>query len=366
MKKPPAPIQSLVRACDILKAFRDESECLRLSELVERTGLSKTTGFRILSTLVDCGLLSRVGGTRYRLNVHPLRPLSFRIGHALQSNEFAFSRTVARSLERSARAANIDLLLLDNEDSARAALRNVDIFVRERVDLVIEAQTDIKIAEQISTTLRRAGIPMIAIDIPHPHAVYYGANNGQAGLMAGRHLARWATQNWVGRIDELILLELPKAGQLPNGRISGSLLGLLEHFPGFPYEQITILKTSGHMESAHEKVRRHLRRARGERILVSAINDPCALGALHAFREAGRGNGCAVVSQNASEEIHPELRRPDSGLIGSVGYFPERYGDDILPLALHLLAGRHVPHTNFVKHQMVTAANLDSFYPVQA
>jgi ribose transport system substrate-binding protein len=363
MKKLPTPIQSLVRACDLLQAFREEAECLRLAELVERTGLSKTTTFRILSTLVECGMLTRVGGTKYRLNVHPLRPRSYKLGHAIQSNEFTFCRAVARSLERSARAANIELLLLDNRDSPRTALANAEVFVRERVDLVIEAQSDVQIAEQISNSFRSARIPMIAIEIPHPHSVYYGANNSQAGLMAGRHLARWAAQNWAGKIDELLLLELPKAGQLPNGRILGSLLGLMEHFPGVANKQITMLKTSGHMESAHEKVRQHLRKSRGERILVSAINDPCALGALLAFREAGREAHCAVVSQNASEEVHPELRKPGSRLIGSVGYFPERYGEGVIPIALDLLAARRVPHATFVRHQMVTAANLDSFYP---
>ena len=33
---------------------------------------------------------------------------------------------------------------------------------------------------------------MIAIDIPHPGATYFGANNYQAGLLAGHYLARWA------------------------------------------------------------------------------------------------------------------------------------------------------------------------------
>jgi ribose transport system substrate-binding protein len=366
MKQRSLPIQSLVRACDLLKAFHDEAECLRLAELVSRTGLSKTTAFRILGTLVECGMLSRVGETKYRLNIHPLRPLSYRIGHAMQSREFAFSRAVARSLERSARAANIDLLLLDNQDSSRVALANAEVFVREKVDLVVEGQTDIRIAERISESFRSAAIPMIAIEVPHPNAVYFGANNSQAGLMAGRHLARSAAQNWGGKADELLLLELPKAGQLPNGRILGSLLGVLEFFPSLANKRITMVKTSGHLESAHEAVRSFLRKTSSGRILVSAINDPCALGALLAFREAGRDAHCLVVSQNASEEIHAELRRQDSPLVGSVGYFPERYGDGILPLAIDLLAGRPVPHANFVKHQMVTAANLDSFYPQSA
>jgi ABC-type sugar transport system substrate-binding protein len=35
-----------------------------------------------------------------------------------------------------------------------------------------------------------ARIPMIAIDIPHPGATYFGANNYGAGLLAGRLVRR--------------------------------------------------------------------------------------------------------------------------------------------------------------------------------
>ena len=38
--------------------------------------------------------------------------------------------------------------------------------------------------------LIEANIPVIAIDIPHPGATYFGANNYQAGLIGGRALGR--------------------------------------------------------------------------------------------------------------------------------------------------------------------------------
>ena len=357
------PVQSILRAHELLSAFRDGSESLRLAELVRRTGLNKTTAFRMLTTLVQCGLLAEVAGQGYQLRVRLKKRPRYRLGYALQSSEFAFSRAVADSLQRSAAAADIDLLLLDNRDSPRAAMKNADIFVREKIDLVIESQTDARVAGQISERFRSVGIPIIAVEIPVPGAKYFGANNTQAGLMAGRHLARWAETQWNGVADELLLLELPKAGQLPNARILGSLLGVLERFAGLTNRQIRVIKTNGHQEAAYEKVRQHLQKTRAKHILVSAINDPCALGALFAFREAGREEQCAITGQNASQEVHAELQNRAIGLIGSVGYFPERYGEGVIPLALDLLAGRHVAPATFVRHQMVTPANFRSFYP---
>jgi ribose transport system substrate-binding protein len=356
-------MKTLIRACEILRTFRDQSECLRLSEVVERTGLHKTTALRMLSTLVECELLVRVGETKYRLGIRPLGKKRYRFGYGMQSAEFGFSTAVTDSLQRSAAAADIDLLVLDNKDSPSVALRNADTFVRERVDLVIESQTDARIAGQICSRFQAAAIPVIALEIPHPQTIFYGANNSQAGLIAGRYLARWAESHWQGHVDELLLLELPKAGQVPNARILGSMLGVIERLVWFSERQVKILRTSGHYENTVALTRSHLRRSRAERILVAAINDPCALGALQAFRDAGREEQCAIVGHNASPEAHAELAKKGSRLVGSVGYFPERYGEGVIPLALDLLAGRPVPPATFIRHEMVTPANLRAFYP---
>jgi ribose transport system substrate-binding protein len=99
---------------------------------------------------------------------------------------------------------------------------------------------------------------------------------------------------------------------------------------------------------------------------VAAINDPCALGALEAFRNAGREEQCAIVGHNASPEAHAELAKKGSRLVGSVGYFPERYGEGVIPLALDLLAGRPVSPATFVRHEMITSSNLRAFYPASA
>ena len=356
-------MKSLIRACQILKVFHDQSECLRLSDVVARTGLHKTTALRMLSTLVACDLLVRVGETKYKLGIRPLGRRRYRFGYGMQSAEFGFSRAVTESLQRSASMVDIDLLVLDNQDSPKVALRNADTFVRERVDLVVESQTDIRIAGQICSRFGEASIPVIALEIPHPRTVFYGANNSQAGLIAGRYLARWAEAHWQGHADELLLLELPKAGQVPNARILGSMLGVLERLVWLSERQIKILRTSGHYENTVALTRSYLRRSRAEKILVAAINDPCALGALQAFRDAGREEHCAIVGQNASAEAHAELARKGSRLIGSVGYFPERYGEGVIPLALDLLAGKPVPRATFIRHEMVTSANLRAFYP---
>ena len=115
-----------------------------------------------------------------------------------------------------------------------------------------------------------------------------------------------------------------------------------------------------------EVVRGHLRRSRAKRVLIGAINDPSALGALRAMEEAGRAETCAVMGQNASLEARAELRNPDTRLIGSVAYFPEVYGDHLISLATDILQHKAVPPAIFIKHQMITRDNVDKIYPNDA
>jgi ribose transport system substrate-binding protein len=122
----------------------------------------------------------------------------------------------------------------------------------------------------------------------------------------------------------------------------------------------------GQFKTALERVRKHLRESKAQRILVGAANDPSALGAARAFQEAGRADLCAIVGQNAEPDARAELREPRTPFIASVGYFPEKYGSGLISLALDILGRRAVPPAIFVKHQIITRENVDHFYPNDA
>ena len=129
---------------------------------------------------------------------------------------------------------------------------------------------------------------MIAIDIPHPGATYFGANNYEAGLLAGRQLARWAKQHWGGHADELLLLELARAGSVPAARLRGVVAGVREVLHDAAEWPVVSIDGDGQFKTSLERVRKHLRETAATRILVGAVNDPSALGAARAFQEAGR------------------------------------------------------------------------------
>jgi ABC-type sugar transport system, periplasmic component len=146
-------------------------------------------------------------------------------------------------------------------------------------------------------------------------------------------------------------------------RLTGMLVGMKEVFPQLEHCKETQLDGDGKLGDSFEAMRRHLRYTKARRSLVGAINDPSALGALRAFQEAGRTDSCAIMGHNASPEGRAELREPGTRLVGSVAYFPEKYGAEIVAVALDILHRRAVPPAVFVKHQLVTPENVNHIYP---
>ena len=359
----PYIVRSVVHASQILSAFESPGELLRLRDVVQRTGFGKGMCFRLLHTLHHCGLLEKVDESNYRMVSGLRRHRRHRIGYAAQGQDSSFPREVHTSLLRAAEREDVELIVVNNRYQPKVALRNAEHLIKERVDLAIEFQTDEAIAPAIASMYLEANLPLIAIDIPHPGATYFGANNYQAGLLAGRYLGQWARTRWNGQVEEVLLLELARAGSLVHARMGGVRAGLNETLhDAIAASRVVALDGDGQFKTSLERVRRHLRGSKARHVLVGAANDPSALGAARAFQEAGRTETCAIVGQNAEPDARAELREPRSPLIASVGFFPERYGDGLIKLALDILAHRPTPPALFIRHQLITTENVDHFY----
>ena len=122
----------------------------------------------------------------------------------------------------------------------------------------------------------------------------------------------------------------------------------------------------GQFDATLDTIRKHLRRRKVRRVLLGAVNDSTALGALQAFREIGFEEECAIVGQDASIGARQEMRRPFTRLIGSVAYFPENYGTELIKLAIEILENKPVPPAVFTQHELVTPVNVDKIYPNDA
>jgi ribose transport system substrate-binding protein len=282
---------------------------------------------------------------------------SYKIGFANLTERMPFALQVRLGLEQAAaERKNIDLLIRDNDLDRRRALENVDWFIASGVDLVIEYQIDAEVGNIIMERLRQADIPVIAVDIPLPGAIFFGADNYRAGYLAGEGLGRWISEHWGGNFDLLLGLVDARAGVTPAARLQGGRDGLEAVLGPVPSDHVLTLSCPTLMHEAEAVMRERLPSLPATaRIAMLAPNDDAALGALAAFEAIGRLDGIVAVGQNADRLGRAALQRTGFPFIGSTSYAPESYGAKLIDLALKLLRGEPVPPAVYIDHTFVSS-----------
>jgi ribose transport system substrate-binding protein len=349
-------IPVLSKALDVLELLQTENQSMTLESIHRQTKISKTTVYRVLKTFVHRGYLSQSPNGMYR---QVTRTKKLRFGFGGQNGDMPFSVEVTESLREAAAKVGVDLMIMDNCYDAATALRNAEQFVQSKVDLVIEFQVEQEVAAMIGDKIAGAKIPLIAVDIPHPHATYFGVDNYRVGIEAGEALAAHAIANWGGKVEWVIGLDLAEAGQLVQSRTTGAFEGVRSGIADLPVEAFVRIDGRGMRERSKKLISDFLQRhPKDKHILIAAATDPSALGAVDAVREQKRERNVAIVGQDCIAEAVAEMRKDRSPLIASVSHQSNSYGPSLIDLGLSLLRGQMVPPYNYVEHKMVTRDSL--------
>jgi len=351
-------IPILSKALDVLELLEQSNEPVTLEDVYQKTQISKTSVYRILKTLVHRGYVAQAQNGTYRLVSRPRR---LRFGFAAQSMELPFSVAVAQSVTSAAAASGVELLMLDNRFDAAVAVQNAEEFVAKRVDLVLEFQVEEHVAPRVAHIFKKADIPLVAIDVPHPNATYFGVDNFEVGFEAGSLLAQHALRKWKGKADWVLGVGMSEAGSFVQSRITGAFDGIRDRLGDIPADRFIQLDGRGMRQPSQVAVSDFLRgRRKGERILVAAATDSSALGVLDAVRQTGREQDFAIVGQDCIPEVLEEMRSGKSAIIGSISHEVETYGPRLIQLGIALLRGYTVPPYNYVRYKAVTPETLGS------
>ncbi len=349
-------IPILSKALDVLELLEQSTAPVALEEVYQKTQISKTSVYRILKTLVHRGYVAQAQNGLYRLVSRPRR---LRFGFAAQSAEMPFSVAVTQSIVAAAAASGVELFILDNRYDPQIAIQNAEELVAKHVDLVLEFQVEEHVAPRVAHIFKKADIPLVAIDIPHPNATYFGVDNFEVGYEAGSLLAQHALRKWKGKVDWVLGVGFSEAGSFVQSRIAGAFDGIRERFPDIPADRYIQLDGRGMRQPSELAVAEFLRsRRRSERILVAAATDSSALGVLDAARQAGREHDFAIVGQDCIPEAIDEMRSGRSAIIGSISHEVDTYGPRLIQLGIALLRGYTVPPYNYVRHKAVTPESI--------
>lgn len=349
-------IPILSKALDVIELLEQDNSSLTLEDVYQRTNISKTSVYRILKTLVHRGYLAQTPSGEYRLVSRPRR---LRFGFAVQSAEMPYSEAVAQSVSAAAAASGVELIMLDNRYDPAVAVRNAQEFVAKRVDLVLEFQVEEAAAPRVAHIFKKADIPLVAIDVPHPNATYFGVDNFEVGYEAASILASYAQRNWKGKVDRVVGVGFSEAGSFVQNRITGAFDGVRERFKDLAADRFAQIEGRGMRDSSQKAMQELLRNCQpGEHTLVAAATDSSALGVLDAVREAGQEANFAIVGQDCIPEVMEEMCRGSSAIVGSISHEPETYGPRLIQLGISILRGYTVPPYNYVHHKAVTPETL--------
>ncbi len=290
----------------------------------------------------------------------------YQIGFAnLGEDQSVFAVDVRHGLEQAARKqGNVDLVMADNRLDGEVALKVADQLVADGVDLAIEYQIDDQAGGAVASKFNAAQIPVIAVDIPMVGATYFGVDNYLSGHMAGVALGEWILKHWKGQVDHVLVLQYSGAGSLPAARIRGQVDGLQEKLGKLSPQMMTYLNGGNTADSFEKLVANALDVLPfNYKVAMLSFNDNTTMGALHAAQNRGRETNLAIISQGADRQVRAEIRRRGSPMIGATAFWPERYGEKLMEIALRILRGEPVPPAVYVEHVFLDAQNIDDYYP---
>src|SRR5712691_3428622 len=319
-----------------------------------------------LAGLLGCGVgPARAEARRFRIALANLDETS---GVTLEGLGFSGAE-LRRSFELAARTLPVDMFYFDNAGDPARAIMNAETAIAAKVDLLIEYNADADANAEIARRLAEATIPVLALVDAVPGAPLYGPDNRAAGRIAGRALGAFAVETWPGeQVLGVLIGDLADPGPVITDRVQGVTEGVREALPAL---KLASLDTGGQSVRADALLAKFLQTQRGQRLLIATLDDLAAVYAKNAIEMNRRQSDCVIVSQGLDRNIHggaSEKKEIDpnnrgSVVLGSVAYYMDRYGYDVLPLALRLLAGERLPPRTVTQHILVTAANVFREYP---
>lgn len=353
-------IEAAARALDVLELFNQQEE-VRLSEVVDKLGLVKSTAFRLLYTLEAKGFIERCSnGRSYR------KRMRYRVGMLSVSRHITFVAEVEHGIEVEAKRAGLDLVIRHHEFDSSRLVAEAEALLAQHLSVLLCYNPDEHLSHVIADRCASAGVPIVAITFPIPGARLFGINNYRAGLAGGEGLGEQISRRWSGSLDRVVVLDIPGSSPAQKARNTGMIEGLRRNVR-VPDAKILHVHTERGESGPLSAMRKVLdENPRDRRIAVLCYNDLNALGALRAAEEAGRSEHVGILSQGGVAEVRTALRKARSSMWSAVAHFPERFGERLIPNVVRVLRGEAAPPTIFTEHVLLTRSNVDRYYPPAA
>lgn len=287
----------------------------------------------------------------------------YKIAYANWNDENSISIIVRDSVIDACNYYGVEYMIFDNKQDANQAMTNCETAIQANVDYYLNFNQDESINAAIAQKLEEAGIPMISIQTRARDGIdpEYHIDNTKFGTLCGEMMVAAAQERWPDETPLLFVAGHPESGANFIARAEGCKDSVLAAMPDV---EIVEISTEGDPEVTRQRTADFLTAHPEGKIMMWCHIDQNTLGMLAAVRAAGREDDVVITSCGANPVIFDELRNPDSAVLGTVAQFSERFGWDLLPLAIEELNnGTKPPAVTIPPMDIITKENLAVYYP---
>jgi ribose transport system substrate-binding protein len=314
-----------------------------------------------LAAVIACVLVAGTAGAKPLAQKSPAAKI--KIGYINLSDQLPFVVLVRKSIERAAKKYGVTLVECDSNLDAQKAINCAAQLKSQHVQGIANFQLDSKAAPRVCAAGPK--VPTVAIDIHQPpcEKVFFGANNRKAGLIVGQTLGKFAKAKWNCQFDGLLSLNAPTAGQVVIDRENGMLDGVKSQCPDANVIKVTTnATTDGTIQPFTDTLSRL---PSAHKLLVVSTNDDQSIGAIKAAQSANRLNDIYIGGQGADPTSWPYLcgKTPFKNWVADTAYFPDKYGDHVVPVLIALIKHQKEPRSVYTPHKVITPQNITTIYP---
>ena len=289
------------------------------------------------------------------------------IGFNNMFTDLEFFQVVEEGLVKAAEENGIELLIAYGERDGTKMMRNVETFILQGADIVLDFNVLPEVGTQIVKRCAEESIPVIGIDGIYEGAYFFGVNNEKVGRTGGTYAAQYIKDNWGGDLDYIMQLYSESAGPAVQLRNSGASDVISEELPGFDPDNVIWVDGGGHMDTVNGRALTMdflTAHPEADHIYIQVLTDLPALGAFNAVQEAGREDQVIIISNDASGPALDNMRKPEANSwLGSVAAFPEKYGENLVDYALQILEGGDAPKAKYTDNVVIDKSNINAYYP---
>lgn len=277
-----------------------------------------------------------------------------------------FSVSIHNRIYELATQMGANIIQCDANFDPPTAIACADTLALQKPAFVINSNWRAEAAAATMATYDAARIPAVTVDVIHPNAIFMGADNYVSGEIAGKAAGAYAQAAGHCADAWLVMGGNPGEGDAANQRLTGFADGVQEVCGALPADhQVILLFDAGTPDQALTKTTDWLTGNPGAAyVLVTSIDDERVTGMTKAMAQSTRdgigvGHGCDDVGIAAVKETTVETTH----FLGCVAYFPEKYPNYLMSIAVDVLAGTPVPQEVHIEHVLLTRDNIATYYP---